>query len=140
MSPRVTRGLNNVQWFSLSPILYRTYGWKWSFFPRTTNLWNSLPNQCFPENYTIICLRRDVVPTLFLNGVNFDVIGGSPNVSTSLYLLIYPKKRNYVLIINENIYKPYYTTCKILFLSCNIALTLIINKINILKVILSELE
>ena len=35
-----------------------------------------------------ICLRRDVKPTLLLNGVIFDVIDGSLNVSFSPYLMI----------------------------------------------------
>ena len=41
---RVTMGLLDARRFSLSPIMTITNGYKQFFFPRTVNLWNSLPN------------------------------------------------------------------------------------------------
>ena len=44
---------------------------------------------------TWICLRRNASPIFILDGVIYDVIGGSLNVNTSPHLLIYLKKGNY---------------------------------------------
>ena len=68
--PHVTRGLNDTQRFSLSPILCRTHVYKQSFYPRIISLWNSLPNQCFPKNYNMDLL-------FLLDGVIFGVIAVS---------------------------------------------------------------
>ena len=42
-----TKGLNDVQRFNFYVENIQ------SFFPRTVNLWNLIPNQCFPENFYV---------------------------------------------------------------------------------------
>ena len=34
------------------------YGYKQSYFPLTVNLWNSLPNRCFSENYSLYLFKK----------------------------------------------------------------------------------
>ena len=73
--PRITRGLNDTQRFSLFLILCRTHVYKQSFFTRTISLWMWLPNQCFPENYNIDLFKKRCYNYFIINRVIFEVIG-----------------------------------------------------------------
>ena len=63
---RPTRGVEWAQNHSLAVPSYRTSSCKKSFLPCIVELWNSLPQRCFPDNFNLQRFKRYVTTSFFL--------------------------------------------------------------------------
>ena len=65
---RLTRGTESAHSHSLTIPSGHTSSYKKSFLPRLVKLWNSLPQRCFPDDFNLQKLKRNVAISFFLWG------------------------------------------------------------------------
>ena len=91
---RPSKGAKSDHCHSLTVPSGRTPSYKKSFLPRDVMLWNSSPQICFPYDFNLRSLKRDVVISFFLRGFADSVQGAGSSAAPSMSTSNLVKKKN----------------------------------------------